>query len=104
MKPVPTFTSTDGKRRVKLVSYEGDRHFTWLVTDPRGTHEAHNTVISRFPARTIQQTRTINGKQVDITLIAPVTLAQFRQAGVSQRDLEAWGLVVPPVKNEVKAA
>lgn len=100
MSAATTFTTADGKRQAELISLDGRN--TFKVTDPR--HPSMGRDELRFiPARTITQTRTIRGKQTDITLLAPVTVALLRNAGIGQRDLEAWGLVPPPVRNEEAA-
>lgn len=102
MSAETTFTSTDGKRQVEMISLDGRP--TFKVTDPRGTREARNTLAGHqgkqctgfIPVRTIRQWRTIKGKRQELTLLAPITLTRLHQAGVTQRDLEAWGLVPPP--------
>lgn len=97
MSAATTFTTADGKRQAELISLTGK--VTFKVTDPRHTTQGGD-VLKFIPATTIRQCRTIGGKQTEITLLAPITLARLHAAGISQRDLEAWGLVPPPIKSE----
>lgn len=105
MSAATTFTTLDGKRQAELISLDGRNTFKVTVTGT--TYMAAEGRKRRDPGfitvRTVRQYRTIKGEKREITLLAPITLAELRGAGVSQRDLEAWGLVPPPVKSEVAA-
>lgn len=95
MSPRQVFTALPkGKnppdRQAELISLDGWP--TFVITDPRYRAQAPD-VLRRIRVRTIRQYETIDGRKREITLLAPVTIAQLKAAGITEQDLRNWRLL-----------